>query len=72
VAEPKRLKSSFFAAVGAGLATLLLAPVHPALGQDQLSAAESAAKAGAESVVTSPISMSSCESMGTAWSIRSS
>lgn len=48
MAEPKRIQSPSFAAVAAGLATLLLAPVHPSLGQDHLPAAESAAKAGAE------------------------
>ena len=35
-------------AAAAMLTALLMAPIYPALGQDQLAAAESAAKAGAE------------------------
>ena len=48
MARSRTTKGPFFTASAALLTALVVASVHPALGQDQLAAAESAAKAGAE------------------------
>ena len=48
MARSRTTKGPFFTASAALLTAFVVASVHPALGQDQLAAAESAAKAGAE------------------------